>query len=980
MKTFKVLKKRAATLALACVLAISAMPVFAGTAVEKPSADVKPGMYRQTKQVALSAQNGAKIYYTTNNLMPTENDTEYTSPITVSADTNICAIAVKDGVKSSAATFGYLIRTEEQPKMQFVVMSDMHIGDGLNVEGGGENVYDLDKARTFKAMEVMSNIFSNPDLMVINGDLIKHNNGYPSKEADHATFIKLIKDSMKQYGMENTPVQVTIGNHDSQGNDVSAMKAYYDADETAKDWFPGENGYYHKEVNGLDFIYIDSNHNTAEQKAFLSDTLAQIKEEKGESSPIFVFFHIPIKGTLDDDSWTCSADWKTILADYPQAIVFSGHTHYSVTEDCSISQEAGFTAVNDGSMSYTEKIDTAKEMVWNSTDGTQKKAYQFPVTQGLAVEVYGDRVEINRITVNGDRGDVKVNNYVAAEPFDNCGAYAGEKWTVKIGSTADEWKDNFTYTKSQRRANDAAPEFAEGTQPAISGSGRTATVSFPQTVNPRNTDKYAIELVNSNTGKTEKTVKVWSENVFTPMPEKLEYTVDGLNPGTTYYAKVTAYNVYGAASAPAISADTFTTEEIPGRKPQVIAQQYFSEIPTDEDNATTIVPYVFNYKYDGIIGTGTMSFADGNAKWVSNNKGGTNLMMPFNVGTTVADGKYTPKNLDGEFYYEFDLTRLSAVGSQNLNMFLRNGGGTNMARIVVGTSSIRYEYYSAKSKFSTYATASVSGSTHKIRIMLGSDGNTQYISGLWVDGKEISTKKQAITIASNADSWKLIAVEPASSWVVGDMCSVDNVKVWRSAENQAKELAAAEDGKISFEQIKGENASADAVTANLELKAGEEAALQTANKMLVVGWKSDKPDVVDENGVVTRQAYDTEVALTPVLAIIDSDSGAYVTADGAAIGVIVKRVKAAFTDADGKIVSSLDGTITKAVADVSDLGENAVVAAGLYSGNKLENVWIGEKDSGYADVALDGELEGKTLKLFVWEDGTWKPLGEAVEL
>ena len=173
--TMSIFRKQVVSMALAFAVLCSFAPLGAGVvegeisgafsqaaaaeAEQKPEASVKPGMYREPQQVVLTAQDGAQIYYTTNNLMPTENDTRYAGPITVSQDTNICAIAVKNGVKSTPVTFGYLIRGAETPQMQFIVMSDIHVGDALSVEGGTTDVYNLDKARTFKAMEVMSSIF-----------------------------------------------------------------------------------------------------------------------------------------------------------------------------------------------------------------------------------------------------------------------------------------------------------------------------------------------------------------------------------------------------------------------------------------------------------------------------------------------------------------------------------------------------------------------------------------------------------------------------------------------------------------------------------------------------------------------------------------------------------------------------------------------------------------------------------------------------
>ena len=1311
------------------------MNAAAVTVVQKPQTNVAPGRYNGQQTVTLTAEQGAEIYYTVNNLMPTERDIKYTAPITVSEDTNICAIAVKDGVKSAPVTFGYLIRSEE-PEMKFVVMSDIHVGDALSVAGGAADVYDLEKARVFKAMEVMSSVCPDPDLLVMNGDIIKHNSNrsdLPSKEADHAAFINLMKDSMAASGISQTPVQITIGNHDSEGNNVANMKAYYDKDSVAKDWFPNDKGYYHKELNGLDFIYLDSNSTASEQNTFLTTTLAEIQEKKGVNSPIFIFLHIPIKGALDDEAWTGHSDWKTILANYPQAIVFSGHTHYSISEDCSISQEAGFTAVNDGCMSYIERIDNNKEMMWKGADGQQKKAYQFPSTQGLTVEVYGDRVEINRITVNGDRGDAKANNYVPVEPFDNCGAIAGEKWVINRGETNNDWTNSFRYTKAQRKANAQVPEFEASAKPVLEGTEDTVTVSFPQANNAQKVDKYQIELVNTVTGKTDKTMKVWSENVVSPMPSSLTYTINDLAPEAEYRAKVTAYNDYGVASASIESENTYTTPALPGIKPAMLAAEDFTEALTDsnEDHARTVIPYVENYKSGGVMGEGEIVITggeSGTAKWVSKNLGGTNLMIPFQPGTTInaetkkhvpkilsgefmfemdlkrlsavsgqkigfylrngsinaakltvgssnityeyyyknssgkatlagyasasvsgdahkirlllgtdeenkqylgglwidgkeitakkqviadypsdgwkviaaepaskwvtgdmcsvdnikvwrptasqisdlitagsdnisfeqikggntdagnvtedlkladmigqmtasglvilgwksdnesviaadgtvnqpafsgdaatvtltpvlgmidaldeaagdyvtADGnpitvtvpdkgmkpldivqtgyianedftealtdsnedhartvipyvenytsggvmgegeivltggesgmakwvsknlggtnlmipfqpgtvinaetkKHVPQILSGEFMFEMDLKRLSAAAGQNIDFYLRNGNGTNAAKLRVGSSSISYEYYDTALK--VYASASVSGDAHKIRLLLGTDEeNRQYLGGLWIDGKEITAKKQIIA-SSSTEGWKVIAAGPASKWVTGDMCSVDNIKVWRSAEDQAKELAAAEEGKITFDRIKGNNESAQNVTEALELKSGETDGLQTENKLLVMGWKSDKPGIIDETGKVTRPAKGAEeVKLTPILAIRDAQNGGYVTVDGAPIIVTVKMKQAAFFDADLNEVISLNPSITQGIADISGFSGTVALYAALYNEGQLEQVWMsqtpagGENATATVDIALPSDLSGRQLKLFVWDYGTLAPL------
>ena len=130
--------------------------------------------------------------------------------------------------------------------------------------------------------------------------------------------------------------------------------------------------------------------------------------------------------------------------------------------------------------------------------------------------------------------------------------------------------------------------------------------------------------------------------------------------------------------------------------------------------------------------------------------------------------------------------------------------------------------------------------------------------------------------------------------MTGELCKIDNIKMWRSPQDQAKELAAQEAGKITFQQIQGQNTAAENVTENLELKSGEAGALLTENKLLVMGWESDQPEIISESGQVTRPAKDTQVSLTPLLAIQDAETGAYVTVEGTPIVVTVKGIEVGF--------------------------------------------------------------------------------------
>ena len=78
--------------------------------VEKPTANLVPGLYYEPQTVNLvSIVNGANIYYTTNGSEPTLTSTRYASPIRLTQSTVIKAIAVKNGVKSEIAELAYYI-------------------------------------------------------------------------------------------------------------------------------------------------------------------------------------------------------------------------------------------------------------------------------------------------------------------------------------------------------------------------------------------------------------------------------------------------------------------------------------------------------------------------------------------------------------------------------------------------------------------------------------------------------------------------------------------------------------------------------------------------------------------------------------------------------------------------------------------------------------------------------------------------------
>ena len=866
------------------------------TTVKKPEAGVKPGLYRTPQTVSLSAEAGAKIYYTTNNLMPDESGAEYTGPIAVNEDTNICAIAVNEaGVKSAPVTFGYLIRGEETPQLQFMVMSDVEIGEGLEEAGGDEEaVRALDYPRIDEAMAVTKGIFDNPDLLVMNGDIVKCNSGKPDKAPDHAIFVKLMQEAMAANGLDGTKVQVTMGNHDALGHSVSAMKGYYTG--TAADWFPAEAaGYYHKTLTGRDqqsyhFFYLNSNTAASAQTSWFQDELAKITDM---SAPIFVFMHIPISGSLDDTRWNYTESWiKAALADRPQAIVFSGHTHKTISEDRSIGQNLGFTAVNEGTMTYAETTDY--DLYSHDASGGAAVLYQFPVAQCAAVEVYSDRIEINRITINGDAGNAKANGYVPKEPFNNCGFTAGDKWVIQRGQTGDAWSAAFAYTPEKRKANAPVPAFAEGAAPALAISGRTATVTLPQTQDAQKTHYYMIELADEN-GNTCKSLKVQSERVFSPMPKTLTYDISGLKQGTSYTARVTAYNEYGRGSAPIVSAAA-EAETLPGAQAQLLTSETFSQAETDE--TLHAVPYIDSW---GSGAAAEVKYKNGTAVFSSLGDGDTiEMWIPFQPKVKKEDESLSFNLLPGEFFLEYEYQMLDGM-KEGVSWFRSANGNVMKVLFSSDGKTITPQTSGATNKdWTTYKSASADFKTKpvKLKYLLGTKDGKQYIRGFWVNGTLIEDRTQAVDFNGSADGWKQMNFalpSNTSNYTTGtgtEYCAVDNFRVWKPISAQIQELVKQGKDNVTFDQIKGGNTDQNGVTQNLTLS--ELVDTQTQNGLVVTGWTSDKENVIRPDGTVQRPlSEDAAVTLTPLLGMVDTIGETdqdYVTAPGTAIVVTVKNL------------------------------------------------------------------------------------------
>ena len=156
--------------------------------------------------------------------------------------------------------------------------------------------------------------------------------------------------------------------------------------------FAGENKVYHdKWVNNYHFISLGSESGNTKAlgtaKAYLSTEQlnwfeGKLRENHVKGKPIFVFLHQHINDSIK--RWNGSdqkGKVKKILSKYPEAILFTSHTHLPL-EKYNITLNQPYTMVHTGAVQYTLLIDN------------KGKITREPYNEGVYIEVRGNKVTI----------------------------------------------------------------------------------------------------------------------------------------------------------------------------------------------------------------------------------------------------------------------------------------------------------------------------------------------------------------------------------------------------------------------------------------------------------------------------------------------------------------------------------------------------------------------------------------------------------
>lgn len=214
--------------------------------------------------------------------------------------------------------------------------------------------------------------------------------------------------------------------------------------------------YWLKFVKGVPIV--GAHWNGSDQFEGLHPFLKAHQDELDPSKPMIYTQHAHPKDTVfgpwawghDNGSSTC------ILASYPKAVAFTGHSHYSLVDERSVWQ-GSFTSINTSSLRYASTDFSLRENVCGNTDGYRgDRDWRLRRTKllngktedgrgGMLVSVWDDLLVVER------------REFVYGESL-------GDDWVIPLPATGADAPWSF----ARRAAKRVAPQFAAGARPTVS--------------------------------------------------------------------------------------------------------------------------------------------------------------------------------------------------------------------------------------------------------------------------------------------------------------------------------------------------------------------------------------------------------------------------------------------------------------------------------------------------------------------------------
>ena len=412
-------------------------------------------------------------------------------------------------------------RSGGTPNMKFGVVSDIHItkvGADEKMSAWGNNLTFRHTLEWFRNQGV--------DAVLIAGDMADNGMVEQLEAVAQAWYAVFPNDRYP----DGRPVEKVFvyGNHDWEGWGYGdfAKKLYPDEAERNRHILRRDYGgwwekifheayapIYRKEIKGYSFIGshwaapVETRDWNKAYKAF-DRILPFMAQHGGEIDPSLPFFYVQHPHPKD----TCYGPWAwghdagdvtKCLSGYPNAVAFTGHSHYSLTDERSVWQGA-FTSVGTSSLRYTGMpYDEHKPVGYENTTTEVKDAWRYNADklmgnfsagdcrQGMLWSVYDDCMVVKRreFLSDLDVGDDWVLPLPAAEskPF----AFAAHAKSVLAPSFAADAKLEVKRAKAKNRGGQSR----DGKESIPSVEKDVFRVTAPAAVAANRARLYDLEFV-----------------------------------------------------------------------------------------------------------------------------------------------------------------------------------------------------------------------------------------------------------------------------------------------------------------------------------------------------------------------------------------------------------------------------------------------------------------------------------------------------
>ena len=255
--------------------------------------------------------------------------------------------------------------------LQFGAVSDIHIG-----RSGSGIKTDQWATDAFETLRDLAAQYSDDGLsaVLVSGDLT--DNG---KDEQIRQFAALYE---KVFDPEKVPLIFSLGNHDVNMGSSYALsgqdfEGFYEQLGSEYRRYESDsrldlgcvhqivNGYHFLTINPMDEGYRNTLANsvtyTTESKEWLDAMMAKLTAENPDQYVFLSTHPIMYRMAYGGEHTYTTTGWFTrelpdILKDYPQAMIFGGHVHFSINSDLSIMQTT-FTSLQCGSVNYMSNED-----------------------------------------------------------------------------------------------------------------------------------------------------------------------------------------------------------------------------------------------------------------------------------------------------------------------------------------------------------------------------------------------------------------------------------------------------------------------------------------------------------------------------------------------------------------------------------------------------------------------------------------------